>query len=85
MNFPGWASGRKTAAGSSPRGTVTITRGMEFGVSPFPETRREMIERGQLFGVPGYRWIPARTRVEVDYWIVCRDADRVPERLERPA
>lgn len=62
----------------------TITRGMEFGVSPFPETRREMIERGELFGVPGYRWIPARTRVEVDYWIVCRDADRVPERLGRP-
>jgi hypothetical protein len=63
----------------------TITRGMEFGVSPFPETRREMIQRGELFGVPGYRWIPARTRVEVDYWIVCREADRVPERLERPA
>jgi hypothetical protein len=62
----------------------TITRGMEFGVSPFPETRRAMIERGALFGVPAYRWIPARTRVEVEYWIVCRSADRVPERLERP-
>ena len=63
----------------------TVTRGMEFGVSPFPETRREMIQRGELFGVPGYRWIPARTRVEVDYWIVCRSADRVPEFLEQPA
>jgi hypothetical protein len=46
---------------------ATLTRGMEFGVSPFPECRRAMIERGGLFGVPGYRWIPARTRVTVDY------------------
>jgi len=63
----------------------TVTRGMEFGVSPFPESRRAMIERGQLFGVPGFRWIPARTRVEVEYWIVCRVADRIPERLDRPS
>ena len=63
----------------------TLTRGMEFGVSPFPETRREMIQRGELFGVPAYGWIPARTRVSVDYWIICRGADRVPEQLERPA
>jgi len=63
----------------------TITRGMEFGVSPFPETRREMIQRGELFGVPAYRWIPARTRIEVAYWIVCREADRVPERVTAAA
>jgi len=46
----------------------TLTRGMEFGASPVAETRRQMIERGSLFGVPAYRWIPARTRVEVRYW-----------------
>ena len=62
----------------------TITRGMEFGVSPFPESRRQMIERGTLFGVPGYRWIPARTRVEVEYWIVAAAAGAIPERLEWP-
>jgi hypothetical protein len=45
----------------------TLTRGMEFGVSPVAETRRQMIERGSLFGVPAFRWIPARTRVEVRY------------------
>ena len=28
-------------------------RGMEFGVSPQPESRRAMIDRGSLFGVPG--------------------------------
>ncbi len=50
---------------------VTLTRGMEFGVSPFPETRRAMIERGGLFGVPGYRWIPAKAgaRVEYEAWL----------------
>lgn len=44
-----------------------LTRGMEFGVSPFPETRRKMIERGSLFGVPSFRWIPARGQVTVEY------------------
>ena len=29
----------------------TLTRGMEFGVSPMPESRREMIDRRSLFGV----------------------------------
>ena len=46
----------------------TLTRGMEFGASPMPETRRQMIERGSLFGVPAFRWIPARGRVEVRYF-----------------
>jgi len=46
----------------------TLTRGMEFGASPAAETRRQMIERGSLFGVPAFRWIPARTRVEVQYY-----------------
>jgi hypothetical protein len=45
----------------------TVTRGMEFGVSPYPESRRAMIDRGSLFGVPAYRWIPARERVTVEY------------------
>ena len=63
---------------------VTLTRGMEFGVSPFPETRREMIDRGRLFDVPTFRWIPAATRVTVDYAIVIRPADAVPETLDWP-
>ena len=35
----------------------TLARGMEFGASPMPETRREMIRRGTMFGVPCFRWI----------------------------
>jgi hypothetical protein len=57
---------------------------MEFGASPFPESRRAMIERGRLFGMPAYRWIPARTRVAVEYWIVSAEADQVPATLEWP-
>ncbi len=62
----------------------TVTRGMEFGVSPFPESRRQMIDRGSLFNVPTYRWIPARTRVEVEYWIVSRRAEVIPDGLAWP-
>ena len=45
----------------------TITRGMEFGASPFPESRRKMIDRGSLFGVPAFRWLPARGKIRVEY------------------
>jgi hypothetical protein len=63
----------------------TVTRGMEFGASPFPESRRQMIDRGSLFNVPTYRWIPARARVAVEYWIITRETDVVPDVLEFPA
>jgi hypothetical protein len=52
---------------------------MEFGVSPMPETRRQMIERGSLFGVPGYRWIPARQTVRVEYRTFVTTAETIPE------
>jgi hypothetical protein len=66
----------------APWNGATLARGMEFGVSPMPESRREMIDRGRLFDVPTYRWIPAKSRVEVEYWAILRDAVAVPERLE---
>ncbi|HKE24175.1 MAG TPA: hypothetical protein VKB88_17545 [Bryobacteraceae bacterium] len=44
-----------------------IARGMEFGVSPMPETRRQMVDRGTLFGVPTFRWLPAHGRLEARY------------------
>lgn len=56
----------------------TVTRGMEFGVSPFPETRRQMIERNGLYGIPGYRWIPAKQSVRVAYEAWCRPAKDAP-------
>jgi hypothetical protein len=61
----------------------SVARGMEFGVSPMPETRRQMIERGSLFGVPAFRWIPAKTTVGVEYRAFITTADSIPE--EPPA
>jgi hypothetical protein len=58
---------------------------MEFGVSPFPESRREMIDRGRLFETPTFRWVPAASRVSVEYWIVSRAADAIPDTLDYPA
>jgi hypothetical protein len=59
----------------------TLTRGMEFGVSPFPENRRSMIERGSLFGVPAYRWLPARHILRVDYQVFLMPMEQPPETL----
>jgi len=60
----------------------TLARGMEFGVSPMPESRRQMVDRGKLFGVPAYRWLPAKARLEVEYCAVMARADAMPETLE---
>jgi hypothetical protein len=62
----------------------TVTRGMEFGVSPFPETRREMVERNRVFDTPGFKWIPSRGRLEAEYWIVSQLTDAIPESLTWP-
>ena len=69
----------------APWNSSTITRGMEFGVSPFPETRQAMVERGRLFETPGFRWIPAGSRVSVEYFCVSAVKEAIPETLEWPA
>jgi hypothetical protein len=63
----------------------TLTRGMEFGVSPMPETRHAMIERAHLFGAPCFRTIAAGGTVAVEYCAAVRHADRIPESLDWPA
>jgi hypothetical protein len=52
-----------------------ITRGVEFGVSPFAEGRRAMVERGSLLGVPTYRWLGARESATVHYQAFARRLD----------
>jgi hypothetical protein len=61
----------------------TLTRGMEFGASPFPETRRQMIERGRQFDTLCYRWIPARSKVRAEYYVALTNAPTIPETLEQ--
>lgn len=61
-----------------------ITRAMEFGVSPFPESRRQMVERGKTFDVPGFRWLPSKGRLEAEYWASVRIEQIVPESMSWP-
>jgi hypothetical protein len=69
---------------NTPWNSRTMTWGLEFGASPFPETRRQMIGRGPLFDTPTVRWIPARVTVEVEYWMVLLPGDTAPDELTRP-
>lgn len=66
----------------SPWNGRTLTRGMEFGVSPMPETRQAMVDRGRMFGVPCFRSIAAGSSVTVEYRAVSQRADRIPASLE---
>jgi hypothetical protein len=59
----------------------TVTRGMEFGASPFPETRREMVEREKLFDAPCYRWLPAKRSLSVEYYAAVMQVSAIPETL----
>ncbi len=56
----------------------TLTRGLEFGVSPWAEGRRAMVDRGTLFGERVYRWIPARSRISAEYLAFVRVMDALP-------
>jgi len=69
---------------SPPWNGATLARGMEFGVSPYPETRREMIDRSRWFDTPTFRWLPARSRLSVEYWAVLQHSTCVPEILRWP-
>lgn len=68
----------------SPWDRRTVTRGMEFGVSPFPESRRAMVDRNRVLDTPAYKWIPARATLHAEYWIVSQIADAMPETLNWP-
>ena len=68
----------------SPWDGHTVTRGMEFGVSPFPESREDMVKRGTLFGERTFRWLPALGILHCKYWIIVRNCGTLPDFLERP-
>lgn len=77
-----WQENR--ARPGTPWNSRAVTWGLEFGASPFPETRRAMLERGPLFGSPTFRWIPARSSVDVEYWFVVQPASAAPDELGWP-
>jgi hypothetical protein len=66
----------------APWNGAETTWGLEFGVSPLPENRQQMIERGRTFDTPGFLWIPARQRIAVVYRAILRHAEAMPASLE---
>jgi len=59
----------------------TLTRGMEFGVSPIPETRDAMVQRGPLFGAPTFRRIAGKESITVEYCAVLQRTRAIPESI----
>lgn len=48
---------------SYPGGTRSSYRGLEFSTQPFDVPRRDAIQANAMFGVPTYRWLPAKSRI----------------------
>ena len=61
----------------------TLTRGLEFGVSPYAETRRQMVDRGTLFGEKTFLWMPAGAEKTVEYALFIRKSDAAPRAARR--
>jgi hypothetical protein len=43
--------------------SLALARGLEFGTQPFDVSRRQTVEMGNLFGVPAFRWLPAKSKI----------------------
>lgn len=44
-----------------------VARGMEFGTTPFPDSRKDAVTLGKLHNTPTYRWISAKSARTVGY------------------
>ncbi len=51
----------------------TVTRGIEFGTTPFAEGLKKSVERGKLFETPTYRWIGGKQKQTMDYGMFLAD------------
>jgi hypothetical protein len=54
----------------------TVTRGIEFGTTPFAEGLRRSVERGSMFGVPTYRWIGGREKLKTSFAVFLAEIPR---------
>lgn len=52
---------------SKPWDGKTVTRGIEFGTTPFAEGLKRSVNRASLFGVPTFRWIGAREKAKTSF------------------
>ena len=55
--------------------------GLEFGVSAFVESRREMVERHSMFGAPAFRWLEAKSSAHVEYCAFLQSAQSQPKSI----
>jgi hypothetical protein len=52
--------------------------GMEFGVSPMVESRDAMVARANMFGIPTFRWLPAKSTVTAEYSAFISRSEEIP-------
>ena len=78
-----WEENRSRAM--APWNGTASTWGIEFGASPFAESRQNMIDRGQLFDTPAYRWLGALRKASVRYFAYTARADGSSVTAEPPA
>jgi hypothetical protein len=52
-----------------PWGKKGLARGVEFGTTPWADSRRDMVTLGKLNDTPTYRWISAKEKQNVSYYL----------------
>lgn len=57
-----------------------LSRGLEFGTQPYDVSRRTAVTMGSLFGVPAYRWLPAKSKIGTRFLMFWT---RVPEGMTK--
>ncbi len=53
-----------------------MSKGLEFATQPFDMPRREVTNLNSLLGVPGFKWLPAKSKVSSSFllfWVPLPD------------
>jgi hypothetical protein len=53
---------------------------LEFSTQPFDVPRRQVVQLNSMFGMPVYRWLPARTKIESHFLMFYT---RTPEGMQK--
>ena len=56
--------------------------GLEFGASPFPMTRRQMVDRGKLFDKPVFTWLGGRESRTTHFTAFLRKLNSHPKTID---
>lgn len=52
-------------------GNERAARGVEFSTQAFDGPRREIVELNTLFGIPAFRWLPAKSKLRLRFLLFC--------------